>query len=80
MLCKATQDGWAIVKGSDKTRSTGGGNGKPLQYSCPENPMNSVKGEKDIKSTDALITCSRMRSLAQDLSPLSLSTVKLNLF
>ena len=27
--------------------STGEGNGKPLQYSCPENPMNSMKGQND---------------------------------
>ena len=27
--------------------STGEGNGKPLQYSCLENPKNSMKGQKD---------------------------------
>ena len=27
--------------------STGGGNGKPLQYSCLENPMNSRKRQND---------------------------------
>ena len=27
--------------------STGEGNGKPLQYSCLENPMNSMKGQND---------------------------------
>ena len=27
--------------------STGEGNGKPLQYSCLENPMNSVKMQND---------------------------------
>ena len=32
---------------SDKTWSTGKGNGKPLQYSCLENPMNSMKRQKD---------------------------------
>ena len=32
-----------IVKSSDKTWSTGGGNGNPLQDSCLENPMNSMK-------------------------------------
>ena len=35
-----------MVESSDKTRSTGEGNGKPLQYSCLENPMNSVKRQK----------------------------------
>ena len=36
-----------MVESSDKTRSTGEGNGKPLQYSCLENPMNSMKRQKD---------------------------------
>ena len=35
----ATQDGWVMVDSSDKTWSTGEGNGKPLQYSCLENPV-----------------------------------------
>ena len=43
----ATQDGWIMVESSDKTWSTGEGNGKPLQYSCLENPMNSMKRRKD---------------------------------
>ena len=43
MLCSATQDGWVTVKSSDKTWVTGKGNGNPLQYSCHENPMDSVK-------------------------------------
>ena len=43
----ATQDGWIMVESSDKTWSTGEGNGKPLQYSCLENPMNSMKRQKD---------------------------------
>ena len=32
---------------SDKVWSTGEGNGKPLQYSCLENPMNGMKRQKD---------------------------------
>ena len=36
-----------IVKSSDKMWSTGEGNGKTLQYSCLENPMNSMKRQKD---------------------------------
>ena len=32
-----------MVERSDRIWSTGEGNGKPLQYSCPENPMNSMK-------------------------------------
>ena len=47
MLCRATQDGRVMVESSDKTWSTGEGNGKPLQYSCLENPMNSMKRQKD---------------------------------
>ena len=47
MPCGATQDGWVIVESSDKTQSTGEGNGKPLQYSCPENPMKNIKRQKD---------------------------------
>ena len=35
------------MESSDKIWSTGEGNGKPLQYSCLENPMNSVKRQKD---------------------------------
>ena len=41
-----TQDGWVIVESSDNTCSTGEGNGKPLQYSCFENSMNSMKRQK----------------------------------
>ena len=36
-----------MVERSDKTWSTGEGNGKPLQYSCLENPMKSMKRQKD---------------------------------
>ena len=36
-----------MVECSDKMRSTGEGNGKPHQYSCCENPMNSMKRQKD---------------------------------
>ena len=35
-----------MVESSDKMWSTGEGNGKPLQYSCLENPMNSMKKQK----------------------------------
>ena len=34
--------------------STGEGNGKPLQYSCLENPMNSMKRQKDSTLKDEL--------------------------
>ena len=54
MPCRATQDGWVMVESSDKTWSTGEGNGKPLQYSCLENPMNSMKRQKDRTLKDEL--------------------------
>ena len=47
MPCGATLDGWVMVEGSDKMWSTGEENGKPLQYSCLENPMNSTKRQND---------------------------------
>ena len=40
-----------MVESSDKTWSTGEGNGKPFQYSCLENPMNSMKDKKKKKDT-----------------------------
>ena len=43
MTCRATQDGQVMVESSDKMWSTVEGNGKLLQYSCLENPMNSMK-------------------------------------
>ena len=43
----ATQDGWVIVERSDRMWSTGVGNGKSLQYSCLENPINSMKRQND---------------------------------
>ena len=46
MLYRATQDGRVMVENSDKMWSPGGGNGKPLQYSFLENPMNSMKRQK----------------------------------
>ena len=45
--CGATQDGQVMVERSDKVWSTGEGNGKPLQYSCLENPMNSMKRQNN---------------------------------
>ena len=54
MLGRATQDGRIMVESSDKTWSTGERNGKPLQYSCLENPMNSMKRQKDRTLKDEL--------------------------
>ena len=47
MPCRATQDRRVMVESSDETWSNGVGNGKPLQYSCLENPINSMKRQKD---------------------------------
>ena len=46
MPCRDNQDRWDMVESSDKTWSTGEGNGKPLQYSCLENTMNSMKAKR----------------------------------
>ena len=54
MPCGATQDRWAMVERSNRMWSTGEGNGKPLQYSCLENPMNSMKRQKDRTLKDEL--------------------------
>ena len=43
---RATQNRRVMVESSDKTWSTEEGNGKPLQYSCFENPMKSMKRQK----------------------------------
>ena len=43
-----------MMESSDKMWSTGEGNGKPLQYSCLENPMNSMKRQKDRTLKDEL--------------------------
>ena len=43
MPYRATQDGRVMVDSSDKTWSAGEGNGKPLQDSCLENPMDSME-------------------------------------
>ena len=43
-----------MVESSDKTWSTGEGNGKPLYYSCLENPMNSMRRRKDRTLKDEL--------------------------
>ena len=54
MPCRATQDGRIMVESSDEMLSTGEGNGKPLLYSCLENPVNSIKRQKDRTLKDEL--------------------------
>ena len=51
---RATQDGRVMVERSDRMWSTAEGNGKPLQYSCLANPMNSMKRQKDMTLKDEL--------------------------
>ena len=43
-----------MVERSDRMWSAGEGNGKPLQYSCTEKPMNSMKRQKDTALKDEL--------------------------
>ena len=43
----ATQEGWVMVERSDRMWSTGEEDGKTIQYSCLENPMNSMKRQND---------------------------------
>ena len=45
--CRATQDRRVMEERSDRMWSTGERNGKPLQYSCLENPMNNMKRQND---------------------------------
>ena len=52
MPCRAIQDVEVTVESSDKMWSTGGGNSNPFQYSCQENPMNSMKRQKDMTPGD----------------------------
>ena len=51
---RVTQDRWVTVESSDKMWPTGEENGKSLQYSCLENPMNSMKRQKDRTLKDEL--------------------------
>ena len=50
----ATQDGWVMLESSEKMWSIGGGTGKLLQYSCLQNPMNSMKRQKHRTLKDEL--------------------------
>ena len=54
MPCGATQDGWVMVKRPDRLWSTGEGDGKLIQYSCLENPMNSMKRQNDWRMKEEL--------------------------
>ena len=43
-----------MLEHSDTTWSAGEGDGKPLEYSCLENPMNRMKRQKDRTLKDEL--------------------------
>ena len=47
MPCGATQDRRVMVERSDRMWPPGEGNGKPLHYSCLENPMNSMRRQNN---------------------------------
>ena len=47
MLCGAMQYGWVMLERSDRMWPTGEWSGKQFQYSCLENPMNSMKRQND---------------------------------
>ena len=54
MPCRATYDTRVMVRNSVKTWSTEVEKGKLLQHSCLENPMNSMKRQKDRTLKDEL--------------------------
>ena len=75
MPCRATQDKWVIVMSSDKSWSTGGGNGNPLQYSCHENPTDSMKRQKDMTMEQLLIAPERMKWLKKKQKPKTMKQI-----
>ena len=68
MPCGATQDGRVLVERSDRMWSTGEGNGKPLQYSCLKNPMNSLKRQEDRTLKDELPSGSIVPNMLLEIS------------
>ena len=54
MVHRDTQDRWVIVASSDKAWSTEEGKGKPLQHSCLEDCMDSLKRQKYMTLKDEL--------------------------
>ena len=54
MLSSSTQEGQVMVDSSNKTLSTGEGNGKPPQYSCLKNPVKYIKRQKYMTLKDEL--------------------------
>ena len=60
-----------MVESSDKMWSPGEGNGKPLQYSCLENPMNSMKRQRDrtLKGTPRLVVAQYATEINGEITP-----------
>ena len=65
------------MESNDKTRSTGGWNAKPLQYSYPENPMGSVKRQKDMTLEDEPLRSEGVQYATGEVRTQSLSRVQL---
>ena len=55
MPCRDTQDRWVMMESSDEMWSTRDGNGKALQCSFLENPLNSMRRQKDRTLKDELL-------------------------
>ena len=58
-----------MVESSGKMYSTGKGNSKPLECSCLENPMNSVKGQKDMTLKDKLLRSVGVQYATGEITP-----------
>ena len=72
MLCRATQDRWVMVEKSEKKWSIGERNSKPLQYSCLENLMNSMNGQKDRTLKDELprsVGANMLLDISEEITP-----------
>ena len=67
--CRATQDGRVMVERSERMWFTGEGNGKPLQYSCLENPMNSMKRQNDSILKEELPRSNMLLEISGEITP-----------
>ena len=66
MPCRANQDRRVMEESSDRMWYTGEGNGKALQYSCLENPMNSMKRQRDRTLKDELLRLTGVQYAIRD--------------
>ena len=64
-----TQNGWIMMETSDKMLSPGEGKDKSLQHSCFENPMNSMKRQKDRTLKDELPRSVGAQCVTGELTP-----------